>query len=81
VYDAVVVGTPHARWGQQVTALVRLRAGAAASEEDLRREAGVHVAAYKVPRRVLFVDEVVRSPSGKPDYRWARDAAQARLDG
>src|SRR5262245_32961551 len=81
VYDAVVVGTPHARWGQQVTALVRLRDGAAASEEDLRREAGTHVAAYKVPRRVLFVDEVVRSPSGKPDYRWARDAARARLDG
>jgi fatty-acyl-CoA synthase len=80
VYDAVVVGTPHARWGQQVTALVRLRAGAAASEEELRSEAGAHVAAYKVPRRVLFVDEVVRSPSGKPDYRWARDAAQARLD-
>src|SRR5215468_7109999 len=80
VYDAVVVGTPHARWGQQVTALVRLREGTRASEEDLRREAGAHVAAYKVPRRVLFVDEVVRSPSGKPDYRWAKDAAQARLD-
>jgi len=79
VYDAVVVGTPHERWGHQVTALVRLRSGAAASEDELRREAGAHVAAYKVPRRVLFVDEVVRSPSGKADYRWAREAALARL--
>jgi fatty-acyl-CoA synthase len=79
VYDAVVVGTPHERWGQQVIALVRLREGAAASEGDLRRAAGEHVAPFKVPRRVLFVDEIVRSPSGKPDYRWARDAALARL--
>jgi fatty-acyl-CoA synthase len=79
VYDAVVVGTPHERFGQQVTALVRLRTGTAASEEDLRGAAGRHVAPYKVPRRVLFVDEIVRSPSGKPDYRWAREAALARL--
>jgi fatty-acyl-CoA synthase len=79
VYDAVVVGTPHERWGQQVTALVRLRHGAAASEAELRGAAGEHVADFKVPRRVLFVDEIVRSPSGKPDYRWAREAALARL--
>jgi fatty-acyl-CoA synthase len=79
VYDAVVVGTPHERWGQQVIALVRLREGARASEEELRQEAGLHVAAFKLPRRVLFVDEIVRSPSGKPDYRWAREAALARL--
>jgi len=79
VYDAVVVGTPHERFGQQVTALVRLRAGAAASEAELRGAAGGHVAAFKVPRRVLFVDEIVRSPSGKADYRWAREAALARL--
>jgi len=79
VYDAVVVGTPHERWGQQVIALVRLREGAAASEDDLRGVAGEHLAAFKLPRRVLFVDEIVRSPSGKPDYRWAREAALARL--
>ncbi len=79
VYDAVVVGTPHERWGQQVIALVRLREGAAASEDDLRATAGEHVAAFKLPRRMLFVDEIVRSPSGKPDYRWAREAALSRL--
>jgi fatty-acyl-CoA synthase len=81
VYDAVVVGTPHERFGQQVTALVRLREGESASEAELRRVAGEHVAGYKLPRRVLFVDAIVRSPSGKPDYRWAREAALARLDG
>jgi acyl-CoA synthetase (AMP-forming)/AMP-acid ligase II len=77
VYDAVVVGTPHERWGQQVTALVRLRDGVAASEESLREEAALHLAPYKLPKRFVFVAEVVRSPSGKADYRWARQAALA----
>jgi acyl-CoA synthetase (AMP-forming)/AMP-acid ligase II len=77
VYDAVVVGTPHERWGQQVTALVRLRKGAEASEESLRETVRAHLAPYKVPRRFVFVDEIVRSPSGKADYRWARERALA----
>jgi fatty-acyl-CoA synthase len=75
VYDAVVVGTPHARWGQQVTAVVRLRAGEAPSEEALLAVARAHVAAYKLPKRFVFVDEIRRSPSGKADYRWAKEAA------
>jgi len=75
VYDAVVVGTPHERWGQQVTAVVRLRAGEAPSEEALLAVARAHVAPYKLPKRFVFVDEIVRSPSGKADYRWAKAAA------
>jgi fatty-acyl-CoA synthase len=75
VYDAVVVGTPHERWGQQVTALVRLRAGAGPSEPALLAVAREHLAGYKLPRRFVFVDEIVRSPSGKADYRWAKAAA------
>jgi fatty-acyl-CoA synthase len=75
VYDAVVVGTPHERFGQQVTAVVRLRAGASASEDELRQAAGEHLASYKLPRSFVFVDEIVRSPSGKADYRWARERA------
>jgi fatty-acyl-CoA synthase len=80
VFDAVVVGTPHARWGQQVTAVVRRRAGQSVSAEELRETAGRHLAAFKLPRAFVFVDELVRSPSGKPDYRWAREAALAGLD-
>jgi fatty-acyl-CoA synthase len=81
VYDAVVVGTPHARFGQQVTALVKLREGVQPSEDDLRRVAGEHVAAYKLPRVFVFVDEMVRSPSGKADYRWARERALKEIGG
>jgi len=80
VYDAVVVGTPSERWGQQVTAVVKLREGEHPPEDDLRRAAGDHIAAYKLPKVFVFVDEITRSPSGKADYRWARDAALAALD-
>jgi fatty-acyl-CoA synthase len=79
VYDAVVVGTPHDRWGQQVTALVQLREGERPSEAQLCEAAGAHVAAYKLPKLFVFVDEILRSPSGKADYRWAKATALARL--
>jgi acyl-CoA synthetase (AMP-forming)/AMP-acid ligase II len=79
VYDAVVVGTPSSRWGQQVTAVVRFREGQSASEGELREAAGEHLASYKLPKAFVFVDAIVRSPSGKADYRWARDTALSRL--
>jgi fatty-acyl-CoA synthase len=75
VYDAVVVGTPHERFGQQVTALVKLREGESPAVEPLLAVARGHLAPYKLPRRFVFVDEIVRSPSGKADYRWARARA------
>jgi fatty-acyl-CoA synthase len=75
VLDAVVVGTPHERFGQQVTALVALRPGEARSEASLLAVARAHIAPYKLPRRFVFLDRIVRAPSGKADYRWAREAA------
>jgi fatty-acyl-CoA synthase len=79
VWDAVVTGTPHERFGQQVTAVVALRAGMSASEAELRTACEAHVARYKLPRAFVFVAEIVRAPSGKADYRWARQVALARL--
>jgi fatty-acyl-CoA synthase len=79
VYDAVVVGTPHVRWGQQVTAIVSFRESAAASEEELRQAAEGHIARYKLPRVFVFVDQILRSPSGKADYRWAKRKAEEEL--
>jgi acyl-CoA synthetase (AMP-forming)/AMP-acid ligase II len=79
VWDAVVVGTPHDRWGQQVTALVKLRDGSDVGEAGLRSIAGEHLAAYKLPKVYLFVDEILRSPSGKADYRWAKAEALERM--
>jgi len=75
VYDAVVVGTPDDRFGEQVTAVIQPREGERISPEELTAFAGQHLARYKLPKTTVLVDEMVRSPSGKPDYRWARSRA------
>ncbi|HVN85991.1 MAG TPA: acyl-CoA synthetase [Candidatus Binatia bacterium] len=79
VYDAVVVGTPSPRFGQQVTAVVQARAGEVPSTDELIEFCANHLARYKLPKSVVFVDEMVRSPSGKADYRWAKTTAYAAL--
>jgi acyl-CoA synthetase (AMP-forming)/AMP-acid ligase II len=82
VFDATVVGTPNERFGSQVTAVVELRPehkGTPPTLADLQEHCRKHLAGYKVPRAVVFVDSTVRSPSGKPDYRWAKDTALAAL--
>ena len=79
VYDAVVVGTPNERFGEQVTAVVQTRGGERPPLEELAEFATQHLARYKIPRSVVFVDEMVRSPSGKADYRWAKRLALEKL--
>ena len=81
VFDAVVVGVPDERWGERVVAVVQPRAGAAPSLEALQEHARTYLAGYKVPRDVVVVDAIERSPAGKPDYRWARVAASGDLLG
>ncbi|MGA9279232.1 acyl-CoA synthetase [Ilumatobacter sp.] len=75
IYDCVVAGRPSERWGSEVVAVVRLRADHHATDEELLAEAQRHVARYKLPKDIIRVDEIVRSPSGKADYRWARGVA------
>jgi fatty-acyl-CoA synthase len=75
VADVVVAGRPSERWGSEVVAIVQLVDGATATADDLLAEAATHVARYKLPKAFLFLDEIVRSPSGKADYRWAKERA------
>ena len=77
VFDAVVVGVPDDRFGEIVTAVVQFRSGTAATLVALQEHCRRHIAGYKVPRRLTAVDAIVRSPAGKPDYRWAKDTALA----
>jgi acyl-CoA synthetase (AMP-forming)/AMP-acid ligase II len=75
VQDVTVCGRASERWGTEVVAVVQL--AAPTTEDDLERHAGQLLARYKLPKGWVFVDKVVRSPSGKADYRWAREIAEA----
>jgi 3-oxocholest-4-en-26-oate---CoA ligase len=75
VYDCTVVGVPDDRWGQRVAAVVQPRESATLTLEGIQEHCRQHVAGYKVPRELHLVASIVRSPSGKPDYRWAKDVA------
>jgi fatty-acyl-CoA synthase len=77
VADCLVVGRPHERFGSEIVAVVAPRTGATVDVEGLRATAADHLAAYKLPRAVVLVDAISRSPSGKPDYAWAREQAVA----
>jgi fatty-acyl-CoA synthase len=80
VVDVLVTGRPSERFGQEVVAVVQLTSPDAASPADLRAWCGEHLARYKAPRAVAFVDEVRRHPSGKADYRWAKEQAAGAVD-
>jgi acyl-CoA synthetase (AMP-forming)/AMP-acid ligase II len=76
VYDCVVVGVPDERWGSAVTAVVQPAAGAVPTLPELATHCKASLAGYKAPKRLVLVERVVRSPSGKADYRWARETAE-----
>jgi acyl-CoA synthetase (AMP-forming)/AMP-acid ligase II len=76
VFDCIVVGVPDERWGQKVAAVVQFRDGQRAELDELADHARNFVAGYKVPRELHVVDEILRSPSGKPDYPWASTLAR-----
>jgi long-chain acyl-CoA synthetase len=65
VREAAVIGVPHADLGEEVGAAVALRAGMQATESEIREFVKTNVAAYKYPRRVWFVDELPKGPTGK----------------
>jgi 3-oxocholest-4-en-26-oate---CoA ligase len=71
VMDAIVVGAPDERWGQTVAAIVQPRPGRAPTLAGVQAHCRTAIAGYKLPRRLHTVAEIQRSPSGKPDYRWA----------
>jgi acyl-CoA synthetase (AMP-forming)/AMP-acid ligase II len=75
VEDVVVVGVPDERWGERVVAVVKAVGDEPPTLHDLQAHCADRLARYKAPRGLRVVETVVRSPAGKPDYRWARDAA------
>ncbi|MET9215104.1 MULTISPECIES: AMP-binding protein [unclassified Nocardia] len=74
VADVVVVGRTSSRWGSEVVAIVELMDDAV-TDAELLAEGAKHIARYKLPKAILRCSEIVRSPTGKADYRWAQDFA------
>ena len=79
IEDALVVGVPDERWGERVVAVAQPVRGAEPTLPELQEHLGEHVARYKLPRELVLVEQVVRSPAGKADYRWAKQAAADAL--
>jgi acyl-CoA synthetase (AMP-forming)/AMP-acid ligase II len=77
VFDVVVVGVPDERWGERVAAVIEVRPDHAVTLEELDTHSRLHIAGYKVPREIHVVAKIERSPSGKPDYPWAKRIATA----
>jgi len=76
VRDAVVCGRPSERWGQEVVAVVAFVGESSATPGELRAHCATSLAGFKLPKDVVVVEQVLRSPSGKADYRWAVDTVQ-----
>jgi 3-oxocholest-4-en-26-oate---CoA ligase len=77
VYDVLVVGVDDQRWGQAVAAVVQPTPGTVPTLDQLAEHCRATLAGYKVPRSLVLVDRVERSPAGKADYRWAQRTASS----
>ncbi|MDX2356983.1 AMP-binding protein [Dietzia sp. PP-33] len=77
VHDALVAGAPDPRYGQKVAAVVSFREGQSAESDELTAFLRESLANYKVPKVIVDVPEIRRSPAGKADYKWAKDQLPA----
>ena len=73
VLECAVIGLPHEKWVEAVTAVVVLRAGALIGEAELIAHVGDQLAAYKKPQRVIFATEIPKTAVGKLNRRGLRE--------
>ena len=77
VFDCLVVGVDDPKFGQKVIAVVSLETNKDISEDELVNSTRNYIAGYKLPKKVIFVDEVQRAPNGKANYKLANNVAHA----
>jgi fatty-acyl-CoA synthase len=78
IADALVVGRPSERWGEELVALVELRGAADEIAEALHAHCTMQLARFKAPKEFIVVERVHRLGNGKADYRWAKRQASEK---
>jgi fatty-acyl-CoA synthase len=73
ILDCIAVGVADERFGEIVALVVSRTDTSSLGATDVIEHVKSQIAVYKAPREVVFVDQVYRSPSGKADYRWAKE--------
>ena len=79
IVDCLVVGLADEKWGQSITAVVEMIGGDDIDEAELRAFSKQHLAAYKVPKRILVKESLERAPNGKANYKLIKDFAEKAL--
>ena len=81
IADALVVGRPSERWGEEVVALIAPHPGAGLSADGraLYTYCTSQLAHFKAPKAFIFVEQIQRLGNGKPNYRWAREQAEEKV--
>ena len=80
VFDCLVVGVADETWGQKVVAVIQRRDSSSLSLADLKETSAKYIASYKMPKEIIFSDLIERAPSGKPNYQWAQNYANTRVN-
>jgi fatty-acyl-CoA synthase len=81
VSEVAVIGLPHPRWVEAVTAVVVVKSGQTLDEAELLAHCNAHIASFKAPKRVVFVDALPKNPSGKLLKRELRRAHASLFEG
>ena len=79
MFDCLVVGLPDERFGQKIIAVVSTVENKEISESVLIDEVRKRLAGYKLPKTIIFTNEVERAPNGKANYKWAKKFAEEAL--
>jgi acyl-CoA synthetase (AMP-forming)/AMP-acid ligase II len=80
IFDCLVVGVKDETWGQKVVAVIQRREMVDLPLEEIKESASKYIASYKMPKEIVFSELIERAPSGKPNYQWAQNFANSKLE-
>ncbi len=73
ILDVAIIGYDHEKWGEAVKAVIKLKEGETLTEDELIKWCDGKIGKFKIPKSVVFIDEIPRTPTGKILKRVLRD--------